>query len=138
MRWMQWRGRCKAIVACVNTTYSIFTEGERSYQVSEPGRVKERYIPAKLTQSAVEEDDHRRARAVGCLMSLYQRRLASSTYALRHSLENRACRPDEALRHAAALAQNPQIGIPDAEILDCRKSMAQAIMFQAQATSIAL
>lgn len=35
-----------------------------------------------------------RARAVGLLTSLYQRRLASSTYATQHSLENRA-KPQE-------------------------------------------
>ena len=43
------------------------------------------------THAAAQGDD-RRARAVGFLMSLYQRRLASSTYAMRRSLENRAKR----------------------------------------------
>jgi hypothetical protein len=41
-----------------------------------------------------------RARAVGFLMSLYQRRLASSTHAMRRSLENRARRLEEGLKRA--------------------------------------
>ncbi|MFQ5792919.1 MAG: helicase-related protein, partial [Acidobacteriota bacterium] len=51
-------------------------------------------------------------------MSLYQRRLASSTYALRHSLENRARRLDEALRSAQELARLVTIELPDAEELE--------------------
>src|SRR3970282_1626256 len=43
-------------------------------------------------------------------MSLYQRRLASSTYAMRRSLENRARRLDEGLKRAQDLAR---LGPPD-------------------------
>jgi len=38
-------------------------------------------------------------------MSLYQRRLASSTYAMRHSMENRARRLEEGLKRAQELAR---------------------------------
>ena len=48
-----------------------------------------RFVKMQSAKAAAQEEDPR-ARAVGFLMSLYQRRLASSTYALRHSLENRA------------------------------------------------
>ena len=47
---------------------------------------------------AAAQGDDLRARAVGFLMSLYQRRLASSTYAMRRSLENRAKRLEDGLK----------------------------------------
>src|SRR4029077_15905933 len=50
-----------------------------------------RFVKSQSARAAAQGDEPR-ARAVGFLMSLYQRRLASSTYALRHSLENRAKR----------------------------------------------
>ncbi len=56
-----------------------------------------------------------RARAVGFLMSLYQRRLASSTYAMRHSLANRARRLEEGLKRAQDLARLPPPDLPDPE-----------------------
>jgi hypothetical protein len=62
-----------------------------------------RFVKMQIAKAAAQEED-RRARAVGFLMSLYQRRLASSTYALRHSLENRAKRLEEALKTAQQLA----------------------------------
>ena len=49
--------------------------------------------------------DDPRARAVRFLMALYQRRLASSTYALRRSLENRAKRLGDGLKKAQELAR---------------------------------
>jgi len=56
-----------------------------------------RFVKRQSAQAALQGDDPR-ARAVGFLMSLYQRRLASSTYSLRHSLENRARRLEEGLK----------------------------------------
>ena len=47
------------------------------------------FVKEQSANAAANGDDPR-ARAVGFLMALYQRRLASSAYALRHSLENRA------------------------------------------------
>ena len=55
-----------------------------------------RFVKRQSARAAAE-DDNPRARAVGFLMSLYQRRLASSTYAMRRSLENRAKRLEEGL-----------------------------------------
>jgi superfamily II DNA or RNA helicase len=58
-----------------------------------------RFVKRESSKAAAAGDDPR-ARAVGFLMSLYQRRLASSTYSLRRSLENRARRLQEGLRKA--------------------------------------
>ena len=76
-----------------------------------------RFVKQQSAKAAAREDDPR-ARAVGFLMSLYQRRLASSTYALRHSLENRGRRLAEALRNAQQLAQFAPIDVPDAEEME--------------------
>src|SRR3989475_3070017 len=51
-------------------------------------------------------------------MSLYQRRLASSTYAMRRSLENRARRLDEGLKRAQDLARLAPPDLPDPEGLE--------------------
>src|SRR5215472_1643066 len=58
-----------------------------------------RFIRRQSAAAAARGDDTR-ARAVGFLMALYQRRLASSTYTLRRSLENRASRLAELLKRA--------------------------------------
>jgi len=74
------------------------------------------FVKRQSRQAALDGDTPR-SRAVGFLMSFYQRRLASSTYALRHSLENRARRLTEALQRAQEIAQNaPEI--PDADELE--------------------
>ena len=72
------------------------------------------------TQSrrAYEMGDDRRARAVGFLMALYQRRLASSTHAMCKSLENRARRLEEGLKQAHDLARNAPADLPDIEDLE--------------------
>ncbi|RTG98962.1 helicase [Thermus scotoductus] len=67
---------------------------------------------------AAAQGDNPRARAVGFLMSLYQRRLASSTYAVRRSLENRAKRLEEWLRRAQDLAREAPPEFPDPEELE--------------------
>ena len=76
-----------------------------------------RFVKRESARAASEGEDPR-ARAIGFLMSLYQRRLASSTYAMRRSLENRARRLDEALRRAADLARFAPPELPDAEELE--------------------
>jgi superfamily II DNA or RNA helicase len=76
-----------------------------------------RFVKHQSAKAAAREDDPR-ARAVGFLMSLYQRRLASSTYALRHSLENRAKRLEEALKHAQELIRLAPPDVPDPEELE--------------------
>lgn len=67
---------------------------------------------------AAAEEDNPRARAVGFLMALYQRRLASSTRAMRQSLENRARRLEEGLKKAKEIAQTAPPDLPDPEELD--------------------
>lgn len=61
-----------------------------------------RFVKRESARAAAEGEDPR-ARAIGFLMSLYQRRLASSTYAMRRSLENRARRLQEGLKRAQKL-----------------------------------
>ena len=62
--------------------------------------------------------DERRARAVGFLMSLYQRRLASSIHAVRRSLENRAERLERGLAQARKQALDAPPTLPDLEDLE--------------------
>ena len=65
--------------------------------------------------SAAAQGDTARARAVGFLMALYQRRLASSTRAIRLSLENRAKRLDDNLENAQTVAATAPPNLPDLE-----------------------
>ncbi len=69
-------------------------------------------------QSAKAEANNKdpRARAVGFLMALYQRRLASSTYAMRRSLERRAKRLEDKLKNAQIVKQSvPPSTLPSQE-----------------------
>ena len=72
----------------------------------------------RQSMRAYEMGDDRRARAVGFLMALYQRRLASSTHSMRRSLENRANRLDTALKQAQDLADHAPPVLPDLEDLE--------------------
>ena len=76
-----------------------------------------RFVKRQSARAAAQGDDPR-ARAVGFLMSLYQRRLASSTYAMRRSLENRARRLEEGLKRARELVRTAPPDLPDPEELD--------------------
>ncbi|MEW6228122.1 MAG: helicase-related protein [Bacillota bacterium] len=76
-----------------------------------------RFVKQQSAKAAAQGDDPR-ARAVGFLMSLYQRRLASSTYAMRHSLENRAKRLEEGLKWAQEVARLAPPELPDPEELE--------------------
>ncbi len=73
-----------------------------------------RFVKRQSVRAAAKGDDPR-ARAVGFLMALYQRRLASSTHAMRRSLENRVRRLEDGLQRAQALAQTAPPSIPDPE-----------------------
>jgi len=75
-----------------------------------------RFVKRQSGRAAAE--DNPRARAVGFLMSLYQRRLASSIYAMRRSLENRAKRLERGLNNAEELIQNAPPQIPSWDELD--------------------
>lgn len=76
-----------------------------------------RFVKRESARAAAEGEDPR-ARAIGFLMSLYQRRLASSTHAMRRSLENRARRLDEGLKRAQDLARQAPPDLPDPEELE--------------------
>ena len=76
-----------------------------------------RFVKRQSARAAAQGDDPR-ARAIGFLMSLYQRRLASSTCAMRRSLENRARRLEDGLRRAQELLRTAPPDLPDLEELD--------------------
>ena len=76
-----------------------------------------RFVKRQSARAAAEGDDPR-ARAVGFLMSLYQRRLASSTYSMRRSLENRARRLEEGLNRAQELVRTAPPDLPDWDELE--------------------
>jgi superfamily II DNA or RNA helicase len=76
-----------------------------------------RFVKRESARAAAEGEDPR-ARAIGFLMSLYQRRLASSTHAMRRSLENRARRLEEGVKRAQALARQAPPDLPDPEELE--------------------
>ncbi len=76
-----------------------------------------RFVKRQSARAAARGND-RRARAVGFLMALYQRRLASSTRAMRRSLENRAGRLAHGLKEAQGLAKRAPPEIPDLEEME--------------------
>jgi superfamily II DNA or RNA helicase len=76
-----------------------------------------RFVKRESARAAAEGEDPR-ARAIGFLMSLYQRRLASSTYAMRRSLENRARRLGDGLKRAQELLRQAPPDLPDPEELE--------------------
>ena len=76
-----------------------------------------RFVKRESARAAAEGEDPR-ARAIGFLMSLYQRRLASSTRAMRRSLENRARRLEVGLKRAQDLARQAPPDLPDPDELD--------------------
>jgi len=76
-----------------------------------------RFVKRQSVKAALQGEDPR-ARAIGFLMSLYQRRLASSTHSLRCSLENRVKRLETNLRNARELAKSAPPELPGAEELE--------------------
>jgi SNF2 family DNA or RNA helicase len=76
-----------------------------------------RFVKRQSARAAAQSDDPR-ARAVGFLMALYQRRLASSPYAVRRSLHNRARRLQEGLQRAQTLARQAPPVLPDPDELE--------------------
>ena len=76
-----------------------------------------RFVKRQSARAAAQGDD-RRARAVGFLMSLYQRRLASGAYAMRRSLENRVKRLEDGLNQAQSLARTAPPDLPDWEEIE--------------------
>ena len=76
-----------------------------------------RFVKRQSVRAAAQGDEPR-ARAVGFLMALYQRRLASSTYAMRRSLESRVRRLAEGLKSAHDLLRTAPPDLPDQEEMD--------------------
>src|SRR6202049_1034853 len=76
-----------------------------------------RFVKRESARAAAQGEDPR-ARAIGFLMSLYQRRLASSTRAMRRSLENRARRLEDGLKRAQDLPPQAPPELPDPGELD--------------------
>jgi superfamily II DNA or RNA helicase len=74
------------------------------------------FVKEQSAKAAAQGDDPR-ARAVGFLMALYQRRFASSARAIRRSLENRSERLTDNLKRARLTALTAG-DLPDAEDLD--------------------
>ncbi|MGH7915875.1 MAG: helicase-related protein [Candidatus Binataceae bacterium] len=97
-----------------DTRTAAFTIDDEEYDLY---RTVTSFVKEQSAKAAARGDDPR-ARAVGFLMALYQRRLASSAYALRHSLENRARRLIENLKRARDLASTAPPDLPDPEDLE--------------------
>jgi len=76
-----------------------------------------RFVKRQSARAAANGDDPR-ARAVGFLMALYQRRLASSTRAVYCSLENRARRLEVGLKKAQEIARTAPPDLPEADELE--------------------
>ena len=76
-----------------------------------------RFVKRQSARAAAAGDGPR-ARVVGFLMAVYQRRLASSTRAMRRSLANRAERLECALEQAQNLAQTAPPVLPDLDELE--------------------
>jgi hypothetical protein len=76
-----------------------------------------RFVKHQSARAAMQGEDPR-ARAVGFLMALYQRRLASSIRSLRQSLENRARRLDTGLKRANELLRQAPPDLPDPDELE--------------------
>jgi superfamily II DNA or RNA helicase len=76
------------------------------------------FVKSQSARAAAAEETDPRARALGFLMALFQRRLASSTWAMKKSLERRANLLERKLERAADLAAEPELEIPDEEDLD--------------------
>ena len=72
----------------------------------------------RQSRRAAAQGDDRRAHAIGFLMSMYQRRLASSTRSMKKSLENRARRLEERLAQAQELASHAPPVLPDLEDIE--------------------
>src|SRR6266852_5571989 len=96
-----------------------------------------RFVKRESARAAAAGEDPR-ARAIGFLMSLYQRRLASSTYAMRRSLENRARRLGEGMKRAQDLARLAPPDLTDpAELEEMEESDRERLEEMLEAITLA-
>ena len=93
-----------------------------SFDIDGPSSNSIRMSPAlsgaRVVAQPPKEITNPRARAVGFLMCLYQRRLASSVSAMRRSLENRAKRLEKGLGQALELVKTAPPDLSDLEELE--------------------
>ncbi|MBX9790023.1 MAG: DUF3883 domain-containing protein [Pirellulales bacterium] len=96
-----------------------------------------RFVKQQSARAAALSEDPR-ARAVGFLMSLYQRRLASSIFAVRQSLHNRAERLERGLKKAQELVATAPPDLPDPdEMEDMEESERERLEDMLAAISLA-
>ena len=108
------------------TAHKIFTRRNSAavkFQLAEDGDEFDLYrdvsdFVKRQSRRAAERGADRRARAVGFLMTLYQRRLASSAAAIRRSLERRAARLEKELTERADGKNVADAVFPDPEELE--------------------
>src|SRR2546425_3173582 len=81
-------------------------------------RAVTRFVKSQSARAAARAEVDTRARALGFLMALFQRRLASSAWALRQSLDRRANLIEKKVERAADLARELPPEIPDEEDLE--------------------
>lgn len=96
------------------------------------------FVKSQSHRAAASGDDPR-ARAIRFLMALYQRRLASSTYSLRRSLENRAKRLAEMLKRAQEIARvaPPDLNYDEDDLAEMEDSERERIEDMIAAVTLA-
>ena len=77
-----------------------------------------RFLKVRAAMAAAKEETDPRAKAVGFLVTLFQRRLASSTMALKSTLERRVNRLEKKLQFADDLLKEGDLNIPSDEELE--------------------
>lgn len=81
-------------------------------------RAVTRFVKSQSARAAARAEVDTRARALGFLMALFQRRLASSSWALKQSLQRRANMMEKKLERAVDVANELAPEIPDEEDLE--------------------
>ena len=81
-------------------------------------RAVTRFVKSQSARAAAAEERNPQARALGFLMALFQRRLASSTWSLKKSLERRANLLEKKVGRAGVIVKDLPPEIPDEEDLE--------------------
>jgi len=81
-------------------------------------RAVTRFVKSQSARAAAAEERDPQARALGFLMALFQRRLASSTWSLKKSLERRANLLEKKVGRAGVIVKELPPEIPDEEDLE--------------------